>query len=70
VRVCSCEEADVCSAHSLVWISNGGEDPLSESLSLSVRAEEVVEDCGVYWHDGLLLEIVVVGLDLWGTEVV
>ena len=70
MRNYSCKETNISSAHPLVWISNGGKDPLSESLSLSVGTEEVVEDCGIYWHDGLLLVIVVVGLDLWGAVVV
>ena len=70
VGTVSSEETHVGSAHAVVRVAHTGEHPLGPGLSTAVRTEEVEEDCGVEWSDGLLTEVVIVGLNLVAPVVV
>ena len=64
------KEAHVCPTHTVVRISHTGEHPLGPGFAIAVRTEEVEENSGVEGADGLLAEVVVVGVNLVAAEVV
>ena len=64
------KEAHVCSTHTVVRVTHTGEHPLGPGFAVAVRTEEVEENSGVEGADGLLAEVVVVGVDLVAAEVV
>jgi len=61
------EESHVCSSNFLVGVSDGGEEPLGNGSLGAVSTEEIVENRRVQWLNGMVIEIVVVGLD-FGTH--